>query len=82
METVTLKTHELDGKRVAYSSETTFYVQSGKGRKGSYQTRKAFKGNLALAVLWYNSLNIGNGYKKRLVSWDLSRPILARHFSD
>lgn len=82
MGTVTLKTNELDGKRIAYSSETTFYVQSGRGRKSTYRNRMAFKGNLPQAVLWYNSLNIGNGYKKRLVSWDLNRPVLARAFSD
>ena len=75
-----LRTNELDGRRVAYSSETEFLVQVGLGR-GSYRTRYAVRGNLAQAVHLFNGLNIGNGYKKRLVSWGFNRPVIARQFS-
>ncbi len=74
-------TQELNGKKIAYHSETTFYVQIGKGKKGSYKTSWSFTGNLARAVMYYNGLNIGNGYKKRLVCWDMNKPLLARQFS-
>lgn len=76
------KTAELDGKRIAYTRDTVFSVQSGRNRKSSYKTRMSFTGNLGQAVMWYNSLNIGNGYKKRLVCHTFNKPILARAFSE
>lgn len=76
-----IKTATLDGKNIGYSSETEFLIQIGKG-KSSYKTRYAFKGNLEQAVLYYRGLNIGNGYKKRLLMPSCSKnPVLARHFS-
>jgi len=77
---MTLHAVELDGKRVAYSSETEFLVQVGKG-KSAYKTRYRFVGNLVQAVMYYRSINVGSGYKKRLVSWSMNKPILARQFS-
>lgn len=73
--------NELDGKKVAYHSETEFLVQLGKGRRGSYRTRYTFKGSLTQAVGWYNAINIGNGYKKRLIAPSFNRPLLARAWS-
>ena len=67
---------ELDGKKIAYSEETMFLVQLGKG-KGSYQTKWHFKGSLSQAVSYYNGLNIGNGYKKRLLMPSSPKPVLA-----
>ena len=81
MSDIKLLTSELDGKKIAYSSETVFIIQLGKGPKGSYRNRMSFKGNLARAVLWYNSLNIGYGYKKRLIMPSSKKPVLARHKS-
>ncbi len=77
---VTLHTATLDGKQIGYSSETEFLVQVGKG-KGAYKTRYRFVGNIGQAVNYYRCINIGNGYKKRLVSWSMNKPILARQFS-
>jgi len=71
----------LDGKKVAYHSETEFLVQIGRYRKGSYATRYRIVGNLAQAVGWYNSINIGLGYKKRLIAPSFNRPLLARAWS-
>ena len=74
----TLKTDELNGKKIAYSSETEFIVQIGKG-KSAYKTRNVFKGNLTQAVMTYCGINIGNGYKKRLLMPSCSKnPVLAR----
>lgn len=74
-----LRYNELDGKRIAYHKDTEFLVQVGRGPKGSYRNRYSIKGNLAQAVMWYNGINIGNGYKKRLLMPSASRnPILAR----
>ena len=77
---ITLHTATLDGKQVGYSSETEFLVQVGKG-KGSYKTRYRFVGNLGQAVMYYRGVNVSNGYKKRLVSWAMNKPLLARQFS-
>lgn len=67
--TIEIKTAEIDGKRIAYSSETKFYVQLGR-YKSAYRTRYTIKGTLGLAVFYYRALNIGNGYKKRLLMGD------------
>lgn len=82
LDTVHLITSELDGRMIAYCTETEFIIQVGKGPKGSYRNRMSFKGNLPKAVLWYNSLNIGNGYKKRLLMPSAAKnPVLVRHTS-
>lgn len=78
MKNIKLLENELNGKKIAYHSESEFLVQLGKGSKGSYHTRYSFKGNLGQAVLYFNGLNVGNGYKKRLVCWSLNKPILAK----
>jgi uncharacterized protein YhbP (UPF0306 family) len=44
---------------------TQYIVQTGKGR-GKYKTRYVFD-NLDQATVWYLSLNIHSGYKKRLI---------------
>lgn len=78
---VTVKTSYLDGKAIAYHSETEFLIQIGHGN-GSYRTRFKVTGNLGQAVLFYNGLNIGNGYKKRLLMPSCSKnPIIAREIS-
>jgi hypothetical protein len=71
----------LDGKRVAYSTTTKFLVQVGLGAKGAYKTRYSFTGNLTQALMYYKSINIGRGYKKRLIAPSMNRPLLARAFS-
>lgn len=75
---ITLHTAVLDGKRIAFSSETMFLVQVGKGSKGAYKTRYSFKGNIQQAAFYYACINIGNGYKKRLLAPTFNKPILAR----
>ena len=74
---VTLKTATLDGKSIGYSSDTTFYVQTGKDR-GAYRVRYTIVGNLGQAVLMFNGINVHNGYKKRLLMGDKT---LARELS-
>lgn len=75
-----MKTATLDGKRIAYTDDTIFEVQIGRG-KGAYATRYQFKGNLHQAVMHYRCINIGRGYKKRLVMPAANRPVLARALS-
>ena len=79
--TTALKTTILNDKRIAYSSNTEFFVQVGRHSKGSYRTRYSFRGDLAQAVFYYNSINIGNGYKKRLLMPSSPKPVLARQSS-
>ena len=69
MEQIEIKVGEIDGKSIAYSSETQFYVQIGR-YKSSYKTRYMIKGSLGMAVLYYTCMNVGNGYKKRLLMGD------------
>lgn len=76
-----MRTATLDGKRIAYTDDTKFEVQVGRYAKGKYQTRYTFTGELARAVFYYQGINIGRGYKKRLVMPDAIRPVLARAFS-
>lgn len=73
--------NELDGKKISYSDQTEFLVEVGHGEKGSYKTRYRFVGNLPQAVMYYNGINIGNGYKKRLRAPSMNKPVLARQFS-
>jgi hypothetical protein len=75
-----MRTATLDGKHIAYTDDTRFEVQIGRG-KSAYKTRYTLTGNLHQAVLYYQGINIGRGYKKRLVMPDAMRPVLARAFS-
>jgi len=76
-----IKMVELDGKRIAYCDETEFFVQVGRGRS-AYKTRYVFKGNFHQAFLCYRGVNVGNGYKKRLLMPSCSvNPVIARQFS-
>lgn len=75
-----MQTHTatLDGKPIAYGDTTVFLVQVGRYAKGAYRTRYSFTGNLGQAVLYFNGINIGRGYKKRLVMVGGNKPVLAR----
>ena len=75
-----IKTVELDGARIAYTTETLFKIQVGKGRS-AYKTRYAIVGNIHQAVKLYRCINIGNGYKKRIYVESFNKPVLARAFS-
>jgi hypothetical protein len=72
------KSATLDGKRIAYTDETLFLVEIGRHAKGAYRPRYSITGNLAQAVSYFNGINIGNGYKKRLRAPSFNKPILAR----
>jgi len=54
-----------------------FLIQIGRGKKGSYKTKWIFS-TLTQAHMYYRALNIGNGYKKRLV---LNGKVKIREFS-
>ncbi len=67
------KVDTLDGKKIGYTTETEFLVQVGRGPKGSYRTKYRIVGSLGRAMLYYNGINIGRGYKKRLLMPSCSR---------
>lgn len=75
-----LNVTQLNGKKIAYHSQTQFQVQIGY-KKNRCNTRYVFTGNLAQAVKYYESINIGNGYKKRLVMPTSLKPVLLRSAS-
>jgi hypothetical protein len=76
-----LKTATLNGKAIGYSSETVFEVQVGKGYKGSYKTKYTIKGDLRQALFYYESINIGKDYKKRLYMPSAKSPVIAKFLS-
>jgi len=80
-DTITLYTAMLDGKSIAYSSQTEFLVQVGRGPRGAYKTKYRFVGNLTQACMYYRAINIGYGYKKRLIAPGMNEPLLARAYS-
>lgn len=77
---IELKTVTLDGKKLAYTSETLFLVQVGKNRS-AYRTKWSFTGNIHQAVAHYRALNVGRGYKKRLYVPSFNKPTLAKQIT-
>ena len=74
---ISLKTATLNGHNIAYSTQTEFKVQVA-SPKGKYKTRYSFVGNLGQAVLYFNAINLGFGWRKRLAAPTLNKPILAK----
>ena len=47
-----------------------YVLEIGHGSKGKYSYKNSYT-SLSRAILNYNALNIGNGYKKRLrITWE------------
>lgn len=78
---IELSSLKLDDKMIAYHSESVFLIQTGKGKKGGYRTKYQIVGNLPQAIMLYKGINIGNGYKKRLVCETFNKPLIARAWS-
>lgn len=70
----------IDDKVVEYTEQARWQVQVAKGPKGAYGTRWEFNASAGgQACMYYRGLNIGNGYKKRLLILDGGKKtILAR----
>ena len=67
----------INDREIAYTADTEFLVQVGKG-KGAYKTRYSFRGNPYQAVMYFNSINVGDGFKKRLLIPSSIKPVIAR----
>jgi hypothetical protein len=76
-----MHTATLDGKHIAWHDTTVFLVQVGRGRKGAYKTSYNCGPNLARAMMYFNGINIGNGYKARVFVPSFNRPVLCRKSS-
>lgn len=74
------KTIKVNGRSVCYTDNTVFMVQVGKN-KSAYKTKYSFKGDIRQAAFYYECINIGNGYKKRLLMSGANKPVLARAIS-
>lgn len=72
---ITLHYGYLKGKRIGYSSETSFHIQVGRGRKGSYRTLHSFKGSLEAVVSYWNFLTPKPGEKMRLLMDGSPKPL-------
>lgn len=77
-----LHTATVDGKQIGFCDQTEFFVEVGKG-KDSYKIRYRYIGydGLRQACATYRAINIGNGFKKRLVMPSAKKPVIARAFS-
>jgi hypothetical protein len=60
-----MKTVNIDGKDYTYSESDVWKVEVGKGSKGAYHSRYTLD-NPRQGVWYFNCINIGNGFKKRL----------------
>lgn len=71
---------ELHGKRIAYGSNTEFVIQltKSRNRKSGFVTWRIIKGDLAQAMMYYQSLELHNGKRKRLLMPSAKQPVLAR----
>lgn len=81
MSDIQIMTATVGGEQVAYTNKTKFLVQVGKGAKGSYKTVNVFYGDLREAIFYYTGINIGLGYKKRLLVPSFTKPVMARQLS-
>jgi hypothetical protein len=71
----------IDGREIYFFAQTEFKVQVGRYSKGAYKTKYSFTGNIVQAFNYYNGINIGRGYKKRLVMVGANKPVLAKQSS-
>jgi hypothetical protein len=67
----------INNKTFTCNQETHFAIQVGKG-KSAYKDRYVFVGDLKKALFYYRCINIGYGYKKRLL---LDKKVVSRAFS-
>ncbi len=73
--------YELDGRKICFHKDNVIKVEIGKGDRG-YKTHSTFEAkDFGQAVWLYNGINIGNGYKKRMICDSLNKKLLARAFS-
>jgi hypothetical protein len=67
----------INNKTFQCNDETHFCIQVGKG-KSAYKDRYLFVGDLNKALFYYRCINIGYGYKKRLM---IDKKVVSRAFS-
>ena len=60
-----MKTINIDGKDYTYSEGDTWSVEVGRWEKGAYRGRYSLD-TPHQAMRYFNAINIGKGYKKRL----------------
>ena len=70
--------YEIDGKELKLEGWETIRVQLGY-KSGKYKTHSSFTAkDMHRALMIYNGINIGNGYKKRLVIGILKPKTIAK----
>lgn len=60
-----MKTVNIDGKDFVYNAGDVWKVEVGKGEKGGYHSRYTLDTPHS-AMFYFNGINIGRGFKKRL----------------
>ena len=76
-----MKQLTLNGKRIAYDINTEFYVQVGKN-KSKYISKYKTVGNLDWALIYYNKLEVSDGFKKRLYVPSFNKPTVLRETTE
>jgi len=67
----------INNKTFTCNDDTHFVIQMGKG-KSAYKDRYVFVGDLEKALFYYRCINIGYGFKKRLL---IDKKVVSRAFS-
>lgn len=77
-----MKTFELDGVVRRYNETTNWQVMLRAPGATGFKTEYNITSGPTRAVLWYNGINIGRGYAKKLVQVDgRKRTVLAEDTS-
>jgi hypothetical protein len=63
-------------EKISYDENTIFHVQTGRYTKGAYSNRYTILGNAVKAFFYYECINIGRGYKKRLILSGRKQPLV------
>ena len=70
MQTFAIERPDGSLKYYDYMDDEQFKVQVARNR-GAYETQYTFTGNAQAAVAYYRAINVGRGYKKRLLLSDI-----------
>jgi len=76
-----MKTITFKGRKIAYDAQTEFYVQVGKN-KSKYLTKYKSIGAIDWALIYYNKLEVSDGFKKRLYVPSFNKPVVLRQITE
>lgn len=72
----TFYNYNFNGKNISFHEDSIIKVQIGKGSSAYKESYSFSAADFSKAVMHYNCINIGNGYKKRLYCDSLNKKTL------